>query len=280
MFSLTELQHQLVGFHRSPAPVAHLHQVAKIELAAKRSFTADSFLYSSTTFLSIRCIMKSIMLMLLVAATLTLSLALQIAPRLSRQRLTTASTFSRISPTKLYSTAGSTTDSAEVDNGVNFYALDSADQNVGFGDFSLMASQSETGRKYVDVETLGKEGGPKDGDVVWIRGRVSSVRAKGNACFMVVRSGVFNTVQACHFKDKENPDESKKMIKYAGALALESIVDIMGVVVAADVKSCSISNVELQIKRIYAVRRYKVYFLIFQTIVEHLFRSLMKHILI
>ena len=136
---------------------------------------------------------------------------------------------------------------------VDYYALDSADQAVGFGDFSMIASQGETGRQYTPLNTLGKEGGPKDGDVVWIRGRVSSVRAKGNACFMVLRSGTFHTVQACHFKDKENPDESKKMIKYVGSLTLESIVDIMGVVVAADVKSCSVSNVELQIKRIYAV---------------------------
>lgn len=136
---------------------------------------------------------------------------------------------------------------------VDYYALDSADQTVGFGDFSMIASQGTTGRQYASLDTLGKEGGPKDGDVVWIRGRVSSVRAKGNACFMVLRSGTFNTVQACHFKDKENPDESKKMIKYVGSLTLESIVDVMGVVVAADVKSCSVSNVELQIKRIYAV---------------------------
>ena len=141
----------------------------------------------------------------------------------------------------------------EAEGTVDYYALDSADQAVGFGDFSMIASQGTTGRQYTSLETLGKEGGPKDGDVVWIRGRVSSVRAKGNACFMVLRSGTFNTVQACHFKDKENPDESKKMIKYVGSLTLESIVDIMGVVVAADVKSCSVSNVELQIKRIYAV---------------------------
>ena len=204
--------------------------------------------------------MKSMMLTLLIAATLTLSLALKIAPRLSRQTLTKASSLTR--KTICYATAEPITGSVDLNDGVDFYALNSADQSVGFGDFSLMASQGETGRKYVDVETLGKEGGPKDGDVVWIRGRVSSVRAKGNACFMVVRSGVFNTVQACHFKDKENPDESKKMIKYAGGLALESIVDIMGVVVAADVKSCSISNVELQIKRIYAVKQCWMHFIL------------------
>ena len=154
--------------------------------------------------------------------------------------------------------ADQTSESVEVSSGVNYYTIDSSDQTIGFGDFSLIASQEETGRQFTQFESLGKEGGPKDGDVVWIRGRVSSVRAKGNACFMVIRSGAFNTVQACHFKDKENPDESKKMIKYVGGLTLESIVDIMGVVVAADVKSCSVSNVELQIKRIYTVRLFLI----------------------
>ena len=161
---------------------------------------------------------------------------------------------STVSSTKQYLAADQTSESVEASSGVNYYTIDSSDQAVGFGDFSLIASQEETGRHFAQFESLGKEGGPKDGDVVWIRGRVSSVRAKGNACFMVIRSGAFNTVQACHFKDKENPDESKKMIKYVGGLTLESIVDIMGVVVAADVKSCSVSNVELQIKRIYTVR--------------------------
>jgi lysyl-tRNA synthetase class II len=156
------------------------------------------------------------------------------------------------SPTHRFSAAEPVVEAS--DKGIDYYSIDSADQAVGFGDFSLIASQGETGRQFVDFEKLGVEGGAKDGGIVWIRGRVSSVRAKGNACFMVLRSGSFNTVQACHFKDKENPDESKKMIKYAGSLPLESIVDIMGIVVAADVKSCSVSNVEIQIKRIYAVR--------------------------
>jgi lysyl-tRNA synthetase class II len=184
------------------------------------------------------------------------ALALFVAPR-PNHRISLSSgnavTSSRKSFTQLFQAADQVTEVADAAGGVDYYAIDSSDQNIGFGDFSIIASQGETGRNFVPIESLGKEGGPKDGDVVWIRGRVSSVRAKGNACFMVLRSGSFNTVQACHFKDKENPDESKKMIKYVGSLTLESIVDIMGVVVAADVKSCSVSNVELQIKRIYAV---------------------------
>jgi len=54
----------------------------------------------------------------------------------------------------------------------------------------------------------------------------------------VIRSGSFpfHTVQVCHFKDKTQPDESKKLIKFVGNIALESIVDVFGVLSAADVK--------------------------------------------
>ena len=139
---------------------------------------------------------------------------------------------------------------SEVAREIDYYKLDPLDQSIAFGDFSLIASQAETGRDFVDVEKFGSEDGPKDGDVVWIRGRVSSVRAKGGAVFVVLRSGSFYTLQVCHFKDKNDPDESKKMIKYAAALPCESIVDIMGTVTLADVKSCSVSNMEIHIKKV------------------------------
>ena len=53
---------------------------------------------------------------------------------------------------------------------------------------------------------------------------------------LVLRSNAFHTMQSCHFKDKTDPDNSKKMMKYSAAFLLESIVDIMGVVAAADVR--------------------------------------------
>jgi aspartyl/asparaginyl-tRNA synthetase len=196
------------------------------------------------------------------------SLVLQIAPKLSRKSsnvLPNSRTRLSLSSNRILSNSHSssyssrllsTSESQNIETETtDYYSIDSSDQNIAYGDFSIIASQSETGRKFVEFEDLGKENGPKEGDIVWIRGRVSSVRAKGNACFMVLRSGSFNTVQACHFKDKENPEISKKLIKYTGSLPLESIVDIMGVVVAADVKSCSVSNVELQIRRIYTISR-------------------------
>ena len=138
----------------------------------------------------------------------------------------------------------------DVHDGVDYYSLDPLDGGISFGDFNLIASQSETGRQFVDMEKFSGTDGPKIGDIVWIRGRVSGVRAKGNAVFIVLRSGSFHTIQACHFKDKADPEESKKLMKYTSALPLESIVDIMGVVTEADVKSCSVTNRELHIKKV------------------------------
>lgn len=82
------------------------------------------------------------------------------------------------------------------------------------------------------------------------------ITGKGNACFIVIRSEGFNTVQACHFKDKEQSELSKQLIKFVvGSLPLESIVDIYGTVVPADVKSCSQNNIEIQIRKIFIVSK-------------------------
>lgn len=48
---------------------------------------------------------------------------------------------------------------------------------------------------------------------VWIRGRVHQVRGKGGSAFLVVRQDAVSTVQAVHFKNKENPQESKRCVR-------------------------------------------------------------------
>eukprot|EP01038_Epipyxis_sp_PR26KG_P005702 gene5702-7870_t len=138
---------------------------------------------------------------------------------------------------------------------VNYYDI-ASDKTIQYGDYDTIASQSRAYRKYVSVDSLGTPSSiVETGSDVWIRGRVASVRAKGNACFLVIRSGAMNTVQACHFKDKSYPDQSKSMIKFVAGLALESIVDIYGTVSSADVKSCTQNNVEIQISKIFAISR-------------------------
>jgi len=156
---------------------------------------------------------------------------------------------------RAWSSTPATTTTTE-SNTADYYGMATGEgTNLSFGDYSTIASQSHTGRVFTTPKTLGTPEGPKPGDTVWLRGRVSSVRAKGNACFMILRSDSFYTVQACHFKDKEQPEESKSLIKFVGGIPLESIVDIMGVVASADVKSCSQNNVEIQIRKIFTVSR-------------------------
>lgn len=45
---------------------------------------------------------------------------------------------------------------------------------------------------------------------VWVRGRVHQVRAKGGSAFLVLRQDGAYTVQGLHFKDKGNPEDSKR----------------------------------------------------------------------
>lgn len=114
-------------------------------------------------------------------------------------------------------------------------------------------SRSRTGREFALVEEL--ETKYKAGDTVWLRGRLHSIRVKGGSCFLVLRQDSFNTVQACFFKDKENPEASQKMIKYLKSLTVESVIDIEGTLEASDVKSCSIQNIEVKIGRIHSVTK-------------------------
>jgi aspartyl-tRNA synthetase len=45
------------------------------------------------------------------------------------------------------------------------------------------------------------------------------------------------------------------MIKFAGSLSKETVVDVKGKVVKAEVKSCTQGDVELAIERIYVISR-------------------------
>merc|ERR1719329_1008730 len=45
------------------------------------------------------------------------------------------------------------------------------------------------------------------------------------------------------------------MIKFVGGIPLESIVDVVGVMVDANVKTCSQKNAEIQIKKVFTISR-------------------------
>jgi len=153
---------------------------------------------------------------------------------------------------------------AEAIQDVTYLSHSEQDSYEPMGDMTRIMSRSRTGRSFARVADLG--GGNDDddvakkqyqpGDTVWLSGRLDSIRVKGGSCFLVLRQNSFDTVQAVYFKDTENPEVSQKMIKYLKSLTLESIIQLEGTIVGdANVKSCSIQNVELSIQRIHAVSK-------------------------
>lgn len=164
---------------------------------------------------------------------------------------------SQMVQTKLFSTSNDVNQANDILN-VNLidYNTVSTDDKIEFGEYATIIASNDPNivrRQFTDIKSINKSTAQENSsNLVWIRGRVNVVRAKGNVCFVILRSNTFYSIQCVHFKDKQNAEISKQMIKFVGGeVTLESIVDILGVVVPADVKSCSQSDVEIQIKKIF-----------------------------
>ena len=145
---------------------------------------------------------------------------------------------------------------AEAIRDVVYLSSSQQDSYPPVGDMARIMSRSRTGRSFARVADLENGEKHRPGDTVWLSGRLDSIRVKGGSCFLVLRQNSFDTVQAVYFKDKANPELSQKMIKYLKSLTVESVIQLEGTIVGeANVKSCSIQNIELSIQRIHAVSR-------------------------
>lgn len=138
---------------------------------------------------------------------------------------------------------------------VTYLSVAEQDSYPSMGDYAMTMSRSRTGRDFCKVADIGADNTHKPGDSLWLRGRLHSIRVKGGSCFLVLRQDSFHTVQATFFKNKDDPETSQKMIKYLKSLTVESIIDIEGTLVEADVRSCSVQDSEIQINRIHAVAK-------------------------
>ena len=139
---------------------------------------------------------------------------------------------------------------------VTYLSFDEQDTYSKMGDMTRVMSRSRTNRRFGDIANLEDAEKYPAGSKIWLRGRLQSIRVKGGSCFLVLRQGSFNTVQALFFKDKEDQEGSKKMINYLKTLTVETVVDLEGIIVGdASVRSCSIQSVELNIERIHAVSK-------------------------
>lgn len=99
------------------------------------------------------------------------------------------------------------------------------------------------------------------GQTVTIRARVHNTRATAKNCFLVIRQR-YDYMQAVLFaqpakEDVSTPEISRQMVKWCGQVPRESIVDLVGVLAGADVKSDLITQnkVELAIQQVHVVSR-------------------------
>uniref|UniRef100_A0AAR2L2Z6 Aspartate--tRNA ligase, cytoplasmic n=1 Tax=Pygocentrus nattereri TaxID=42514 RepID=A0AAR2L2Z6_PYGNA len=114
------------------------------------------------------------------------------------------------------------------------------------GSDALTCAQRD--RTLVRVQELTPHRG---GQLVWVRARIHTSRAKGKQCFLVLRQQQFNVQALVAVGDRA----SKQMVKFAANITKESIVDVEAVVqtVEQKIESCSQQDVELHIERIFVI---------------------------
>ncbi|XP_033901471.1 aspartate--tRNA ligase, cytoplasmic-like isoform X2 [Acipenser ruthenus] len=117
-----------------------------------------------------------------------------------------------------------------------------------YGLSPLVQSQHKLDRVLVRVQDLTPE---KTDQLLWLRARIHTSRAKGKQCFLVLRQQQFNIQALVAVGDRA----SKQMVKFAANINKESIVDVEGVVRKVDqkIESCSQQDVELHIERIFVI---------------------------
>lgn len=118
------------------------------------------------------------------------------------------------------------------------------------GDLSLVCSVFEDKRRWLEVEQCDVEAADR-GDSVWIRARLSTIRAKGKTAFVVLRKGI-STVQAVVADGSYGWD--KDGIKWLGKVTAESVVDVYGDVVKVEQPThTSQSAVEVKVRKLFVV---------------------------
>lgn len=123
------------------------------------------------------------------------------------------------------------------------------DYSVGrYGKLPMHQSQSRQNRERTDISTLTAQ---NDGTRVLVRARIQTSRLQGNKMVFLNLRQRTNTVQALMSVTKDTI--SKQMVKWAGALADESIVLVEGDVKKSPepIKSASVSEVEIHILELW-----------------------------
>eukprot|EP00241_Pyramimonas_parkeae_P016227 CAMPEP_0114301668 /NCGR_PEP_ID=MMETSP0059-20121206/14238_1 /TAXON_ID=36894 /ORGANISM="Pyramimonas parkeae, Strain CCMP726" /LENGTH=530 /DNA_ID=CAMNT_0001424439 /DNA_START=97 /DNA_END=1689 /DNA_ORIENTATION=+ len=120
-----------------------------------------------------------------------------------------------------------------------------------YGDMRMVQSVEVTGKKWTRVEALNEQ---LVGEVVLVRARVHTVRAKGKSAFLVLRQRT-STVQVVFFVN--DTTISKGMVKYVASLPKESIIDVEGTITTpeAPVDGCTQRMVEIAPTKVFCVSK-------------------------
>ncbi|KAF8140205.1 hypothetical protein EV363DRAFT_1393117 [Boletus edulis] len=117
-----------------------------------------------------------------------------------------------------------------------------------YGRLPLHQSQSRPGRKRTDISTLSAQ---HHGEQVFIRARIQTSRLQGNKMVFLNLRQRTNSVQA--LMQITEGQISKQMVKWAGSLAVESIVLVEGTVKKSPelIKSATIDDIEIHISELW-----------------------------
>ncbi|EDW10397.1 aspartate--tRNA ligase, cytoplasmic [Drosophila mojavensis] len=130
-------------------------------------------------------------------------------------------------------------------------AADHAAARYGLSEM-IQSKDKRSEREFVTVPELSAHVGK---GLVWVRGRVHTTRAKGKQCFLILRQQS-STVQCIL---AVGDIISKQMVKFAGNIPKESIIDIQAKAVAVPTKieSCTEQSLELSVEQIFVISQAK-----------------------
>lgn len=116
----------------------------------------------------------------------------------------------------------------------------------------IQSKDKKEERRFVSVPELKQHVGQ---GLVWVRGRVHTSRCKGKQCFLILRQQS-STVQCIAAVGEAT---SKQMVKFAGNINKESIIDIEVeiVAVATKIESCTEQTLELRVHQIFVISQAK-----------------------
>ncbi|KAI3404857.2 DPS1 [Candida oxycetoniae] len=125
-----------------------------------------------------------------------------------------------------------------------------------YGKLPLINSSSKSGTKRVNLSDLSAA---NDGETVIFRARVHKTRQQGATMVFLTLRQQTNLIQALLKTNKEEDNDkavSKQMVKWTGAINLESIVLVEGKVAKVEelVKSATVQDAEIHITKIFTIQ--------------------------